>query len=66
MLAIEANTFQVIFVNGQNGYIWDTVALTFTQITDTAFPTSPIDVTFLDGFFIVADGGTNNFPTIQF
>ena len=64
--AIEANTFQVIFVNGQNGYIWDTTAQTFNLITDTSFPTEPIDVTSLDGFFVVANGGTNNFQLSSF
>ena len=63
-VGIEANTRanpQVIFVDGQQGYIWDTGALTWTQITDSSFPTRPIDVTFLDGFFIVIDGTTPNF-----
>jgi hypothetical protein len=60
-VGIDANTFQVIFVDGQNGWIWDTKTNLFKQITDPAFPQFPIDVCFLDGFFIVASGGTNNF-----
>jgi WD40 repeat protein len=60
-VGIDANTFQVIFVDGAKGYIWDTTAQTFTQITDTSFPTNPIDVCFLDGFFLVANGNTNTF-----
>lgn len=60
-VGVDANTFQVIFVDGVQGWIWDTNANTFTQITDTAFPAKPIDVAFLDGFFIVANGETNNF-----
>jgi len=60
-VGIDANTFQVIFVDGELGYIWDTNALTFTQITDTSFPASPIDVCYLDGFFLVANGDTNTF-----
>lgn len=60
-VGIDANTFQVIFVDGVNGYIWDTLASTFQMITDTSFPTSPIDVCALDGFFVVANGGTPNF-----
>lgn len=59
--ANNATDPQVIFVDGQNGYIWDTVLNKWQQITDTAFPVSPIDVTYLDGFFIVANGGTNIF-----
>jgi hypothetical protein len=60
-VGVDANTFQVIFVDGALGYIWDTKAQTFEEITDTGFPASPIDVCFIDGFFIVANGGTNNF-----
>jgi hypothetical protein len=65
-VGIDANTFEVIFVDGAKGYIWDTNAETFTQITDQSFPTNPIDVCFLDGFFIVASGGTNNFLLSSF
>lgn len=65
-VGIDANTFQVIFVDGANGYIWDTMASTFKQITDTSFPANPIDVCFLDGFFVVAHGGTNNFQLSSF
>lgn len=60
-VGIDANTSQVIFVDGQNGWIWNTTANTFQQITDTNFPVQPIDVCFLDGFFIVANGNTNTF-----
>ena len=60
-VGIDANTYQVIFVDGVSGYIWDINAATFTRITDTGFPGSPVDVCYLDGFFLVADGGTNNF-----
>lgn len=60
-VGIDANTYQVIFVDGVFGYIYDINANTFTKITDTSFPTVPIDVCFLDGFFVVANGGTNQF-----
>lgn len=60
-VGIDANTYQVIFVDGQEGWIWDTNANTFTEISDTGFPANPIDVCYLDGFFLVADGDTNNF-----
>lgn len=65
-VGIDANTFQVIFVDGQFGYIWDTNANTFTQITDTSFPAKPIDVCYLDGFFVVANGDTNTFQLSMF
>jgi hypothetical protein len=60
-VGIDANTFQVIFVDGEDGYIWDVNTNIFVKITDTSFPALPIDVCFLDGFFVVASGGTNNF-----
>lgn len=60
-VGIDANQFQVMFVDGLSGWIWDTNANTWNKITDTSFPTKPIDVCFLDGFFIVANGDTNNF-----
>jgi hypothetical protein len=60
-VGIDANTYQVIFVDGSQGFIWDINANTFTQITDAGFPSVPIDVCYLDGFFLVANGGTNNF-----
>jgi hypothetical protein len=60
-VGIDANQYQVIFVDGVEGYIWDTNATTFAQITDVGFPANPIDVCYLDGFFLVAAGGTNNF-----
>lgn len=60
-VGIDANQTQVIFVDGAKGYIWDTTNNTFVEITDTSFPAKPIDVCFLDGFFIVANGDTNSF-----
>lgn len=60
-VGIDANTYQIIFVDGQQGWIWDINADTFTRITDKGFPLQPIDVCFLDGFFIVPDGDTNQF-----
>lgn len=60
-VGIDANTFQIIFVDGQNGYIYDTNIGLFTTITDSNFPPRPIDVTALDNFFIVANGQTSTF-----
>ena len=60
-VGVEANQYQIIFVDGALGYIWDINANTWQQITDTGFPLKPIDVTYLDGFFIVANGDTNTF-----
>jgi hypothetical protein len=60
-VGIDANSFQIIFVDGVSGYIWDTLTSTFVQITDPDFPAKPIDVCTLDNFFVVPDGDTNNF-----
>lgn len=65
-VAVDANTFQIIFVDGTDGYIWDTTTSVFATITDPSFPNNPIDACFLDGFFIVASGGTNNFNLSMF
>lgn len=65
-VGIDANTFQVIFVDGANGYIWDTTASVFEKIVDASFPTAPIDVCYLDGFFVVANGNTNTFQLSMF
>lgn len=66
IIRIDANTFQVIFVDGTSGYIWDTNASTFEKITDTGFPSTPTDVCYLDGFFLVIHGGTNEFQLSSF
>jgi hypothetical protein len=60
-VGVDANTYQVIFVDGVQSFIWDINASTFVKITDTGFPSKPIDVCYLDGFFLVANGDTNTF-----
>lgn len=67
-VGVDANTYQVIFVDGDgnSGYIWDTNDNTFERITDTGFPVKPIDVCYIDGFFIVANGDTNEFRMSEF
>ena len=65
-VGIDANTFQVIIVDGQRGYIFDTNTTIFKQITDAAFPAQPLDVCYLDGFFIVINGNTNQFELSTF
>jgi len=65
-VGIDANTFQIIFVNGVDGWIYDTNTGIFAEITDTSFPATPVDACYLDGFFVVANGGTNNFQLSTF
>lgn len=72
-VGIDANTHQVIFVDGQQGWIYDVnnpnpVGFTTSAvpITDPAFPLRPIDVCALDSFFVVANGLTNQFQLSSF
>lgn len=65
-VGIDANTYQVMFVDGFEGWIWDTLTETATRITDPGFTPRPIDVCNLDGFFVVASGNTNNFQLSSF
>jgi len=60
----NANGEQILFVDGEKGYIWDTGTDEFTfdvRTVDPAFPAAPVDVCFIDGFLLVANGGTNTF-----
>jgi hypothetical protein len=67
-VGIDANTFQVIFVDGEAGWIYDinNPSGQLVRITDPAFPPMPLDVCYLDGFFLVIHGGTNNFQLSMF
>jgi hypothetical protein len=65
-VGIDANNFQIIFVSGNEGLIYDTNTNVLVKITDPAFPSNPIDVCYLDGFFVVANGGTNSFQLSSF
>ncbi len=65
-VGIDANTFQILIVDGAKGYIYDTIADTFTMITDQSFPLPPVDCCYLDGFFVVVHGGTTNFQLSGF
>lgn len=65
-VGVDANTYQVIFVDGTKGWIYDTLSSNFVQITDPNFPSRPLDVTYLDGFFFVVNGLTNNFQLSEF
>lgn len=45
---------QVLAVNGQAGYIYNTVTDTFERVTDDGFPGGNV-VKFIDGYFVVID-----------
>jgi hypothetical protein len=52
---------QVLVTSGGFGYIYDTTANTFTQITDPSFPTNVVMGLFADGYFIVMQATTSRF-----
>ena len=54
------NGTQIMLIDGSNGYIYDTAAGTFAEITDPDFPT-PSSLTYQDGYFIVSELGTDKF-----
>lgn len=67
----NGNGEQIMFVDGQIGCVWDTGTNQFTynvRSLDPAFPIAPLDVCFLDGFLIVANGGSQaaQIPTNTF
>lgn len=48
------NGNEIVIVNGQSGYVYNTVAGALSPITDDAFPGSPI-ADFIDGYIIGVD-----------
>lgn len=46
-------------VDGTDGYTWDDTS--FVQITNLDFPASPSHITYLDGYFIVNKGDSDEF-----
>ena len=60
IVGMADNGTEVMIVDGDNGYIYDTTTDTFTQITDADF-VGGNTVVFLDGYFIVNDPDTGTF-----
>lgn len=50
------NAGQIAIVDGAFGYIIDTSAYTVTAITAPAFPSNPVGIAYLDGYFLVTNG----------
>lgn len=59
-VSIAENGNELIIVDGLYGYLFDYGTDTLTQISDPDFPICNV-VTYLDGYFIVPQTGTNNF-----
>lgn len=53
------NAGQIIIVDGVNGWIYDTIGGSFTQITNPDFPSKPLGVVYVDDYFLIPDGETN-------
>jgi hypothetical protein len=58
-IGIAANEFQIIFVDGDKAYLWDTTAASGSDIT-ASFPAGfmPLDVIYMDGSFLAIGQGT--------
>jgi hypothetical protein len=74
-ISMAENGYQMIIVDGLNGYIFDFTKLTFTKITDQYFPgnndlSSPSSVCCIDTYFIVNAPNTNSYywsnPSYQY
>jgi hypothetical protein len=57
----DNNANQIFFVDGVDGYIWNEATTTWSTISSGGFPSTPLDATFLDGYFITAKQDTNEF-----
>lgn len=57
---IADNRTEIIFVDGASGWIYNTSTMVFTQITDADFKAATT-VTYLDGYFIFNEVGTDRF-----
>jgi|SRR5271154_7058791 len=55
------NAQQVSFVDGVQAWIFDPTVPSFLPVTTPSNPPQPLDITFLDGYFIIASGFQNNF-----
>lgn len=54
-----SNGIWVMFVDGQEGYLYDVSTGDFDPITATGFPGDPLMCALLDGFFIVVNAESN-------
>lgn len=61
-VSMDSNGFELVIVDGTNGWAYEFSTGTFTQITDPDFTVvAPKQVRFLDGFFIIFKPGTGEF-----
>lgn len=55
------NNNEIIFVDGQGGYLYKNSTNTFAKITAAGFPPKPLNVICLDGYFIIPYGESRTF-----
>jgi hypothetical protein len=60
---VDANLTEILFVDGSDGWVWNTSTNIATQVTDSNFPANPSSVTYLDGRFYVSSTGSNQFSS---
>ena len=58
-VGIAANEKQVIFVDNNKAVLWDTSTSTLTDPVVLPAGVIPLDVTFMDGYFILVSSGVN-------
>lgn len=60
-VGIAANENEIAFVDNSRLLIWDSAASTLTDETSTLpAGVSPLDITFMDGYFILVNGASTN------
>jgi len=55
-VGVADNGKEVLFVDGVNGWVYDSEVGNFSKVTDPNFPSQPVDVTILANRFIVQKG----------
>lgn len=61
-VSISANNAnEIMFDDGQNGYIYNANSAVFSRITSSDFPSTPLGVVCLDGYFVVPQGDSRQF-----
>lgn len=60
-VSIADNGVQIMLVDGNKGYIYNTTTLVFSEIVATGFPLNPNTVSFLSGVFIVSIANSGRF-----
>ena len=60
-LSFADNGKTMLIVDGIDGYLYTKATDTLVQIADPDFPSNPIQVEYMDGYFIVLEGGSGRF-----